>query len=139
MMNKPRRSQIRHKEELKHINERYDALKAVKERAAERYKADFKKWREFSKWLFAENEVHRKRRNEVGISKEEKKRRDLASIMRKREKMIELGPDLAQFEGEIEGVACLKLYFLLSLCSVALYLIFQPIRRFHESLQPLVT
>ncbi len=112
MTGKPSGSEIRHKEELKGINERYDALKAVKERAAERYKADFKKWREFSKWLFAEDDEHRKRRNEAGISKEEKKRRDLASVMRKRQKMIEIGPYLARFEGELEDVAGLTIYFL---------------------------
>jgi len=90
---------------LKGINERYDALRANKERAAERYKADFKKWREFNKWLFAEDDEHRKRRTEAGILKEERKRRDLASVMRKRQKMIEIGPYLARFEGELEGVA----------------------------------
>jgi hypothetical protein len=55
--------------------------------------------------LFAENDEHRKRRTEAGISKEEKKRRDLASVMRKRQKMIEIGPYLARFEGELEDVA----------------------------------
>jgi len=71
-------------------------LKAVKECAAERYKADFKKWREFSEWLFADKDEHCKHSTEAGISKEEKKRRDLASVMRKRQKMIEIGPYLQE-------------------------------------------
>jgi hypothetical protein len=93
-------SERHHREELKQLQERYDSLKAAKERANERYKADFKKWRDFNNWLFAENDEHHKRRNEPGISKEEKKRRDLENVMRKRQKMIEIGPDLARFEGE---------------------------------------
>lgn len=74
----------------------------MKERATERYKADYKKWRAFNNWIFAENDKHHRYRNEPGISKEEKKRRDLESIMRKRQKMVEIGPDLARFEGEPE-------------------------------------
>ena len=70
----------------------------MKERAAERYKADFKKWRAFNDWLFAEDTEHHIHRNEPGITAEEKKKRDLASIMRKKQKMIEIGPDLARFD-----------------------------------------
>ena len=88
--------------QLKRLNEKYDALKDVKERAAERYKIDFKKWRAFNDWLFTEDTEHHKYRNEDGITLEEKKRRDMASIMRKKQKMIEIGPDLARFEGEPE-------------------------------------
>ena len=72
----------------------------MKERAAERYKADFKKWRAFNDWLFAEDTKHNKYRNEPGITVEEKKQRDMASIIRKKQMMIEIGPDLARFEGE---------------------------------------
>ena len=72
----------------------------MKERAAERYKVDYKKWRDFSKWLFTEDDNHRKHRNEQGISAMEKKKRDYESIMRKKQKMMEFGPDLAQFAGE---------------------------------------
>ena len=87
-------------EQLKRLNEKYDTLKNVKERAAERYKVDFKKWRAFNDWLFAEDTKHNKYRNEPGITREEKKQRDMTSIMRKKQKMIEIGPDLARFEGE---------------------------------------
>jgi hypothetical protein len=99
---------------MKQLQERYDSLKVVKERAAERYKTDFKKWRDFSKWLFAENDEHHKRRNEPGISKEEKKRRDVESVMRKRQKMIDIGPDLARFEGEPDDSEGQNLFFLLN-------------------------
>jgi hypothetical protein len=37
--------------ELTHLQRRYDALLASKERAASRYKADYKKWRAFKLWL----------------------------------------------------------------------------------------
>lgn len=37
--------------ELSHLQHRYDALLAAKERAAARYKADYKKWRDFKLWL----------------------------------------------------------------------------------------
>ena len=88
------------REQLKRLNEQYDTLKSVKERAAERYKVDFKKWRAFNDWLFEEDTKHDKYRNEPGITPEEKKQRDMTSIMRKKQKMIEIGPDLARFEGE---------------------------------------
>jgi hypothetical protein len=88
------------REQLRRLNEKYDTLKNVKERAAERYKVDFKKWRAFNDWLFAEDTKHNKYRNEPGITREEKKQRDMASIMRKKQMMIEIGPDLARFEEE---------------------------------------
>ena len=90
------------REQLRLLNEKYDTLKDVKERAAERYKADFKKWRAFNEWLFAEDTKHNKYRNEPGITREEKKEREMASIMRKKQMMVEIGPDLARFEGEPE-------------------------------------
>ena len=96
------------REQLRCLNEKYDTLKNVKERAAERYKVDFKKWRAFNDWLFAEDTKHNKYRNEPGITYEEKKQRDMASIMRKKQMMIEIGPDLARFEGEPEDGAELE-------------------------------
>jgi hypothetical protein len=88
------------KAEHAELQARYNALKDVKERAAERYKVDYKKWRDFSKWLFTEDDNHRKHRSEQGISATEKKKRDYESIMRKKQKMVEFGPDLAHFAGE---------------------------------------
>ncbi|KAF8808198.1 hypothetical protein BYT27DRAFT_7099129, partial [Phlegmacium glaucopus] len=92
------------REQFKRLNEKYDALKDVKERPGQRYKVDFKKWRAFNDWLFTENPdtEHHKYQNEPGITLEEKKRRDIASVMRKRQKMVEIGPDLARFEEESE-------------------------------------
>jgi len=83
-----------HKSEIQQLNERYDSLKDTKERSAERYKADYKKWRDFRDWLFAADDEHHKHRNEKGISKEERKKRDVTAVMRKRRKIVEIGPDL---------------------------------------------
>ena len=90
------------REQLRRLNEQYNALKDVKERVAERYKVDFKKLRAFKDWLFAEDTKHHGYRNKSGITLEEKRERDVTSIMCKKRKMIEIGPDLAQFEGEPE-------------------------------------
>jgi len=38
--------------ELDSLRARYDTLLEAKTRAAERYKADYKKWRDFKRWLF---------------------------------------------------------------------------------------
>ena len=45
---------------------------------------------------------HHRYWNKSGITLEEKRESDMASIMRKKRKMIEIGPDLARFEGEPE-------------------------------------
>lgn len=44
-------------EELDSLRDRYDTLLEAKNRAAERYKADYKKWREFRHWLFPDAET----------------------------------------------------------------------------------
>ena len=90
-------------EEIKRLQQRYDELKDNRDRAAERYKADYKKWRAFNDWMFTENEAHRKHRNEPGISKEEKAHRDMDSLMRKRQKMVEIGPGVAKFKNTTEN------------------------------------
>ncbi|KAF8808347.1 hypothetical protein BYT27DRAFT_7210891 [Phlegmacium glaucopus] len=56
----------------------------VKEHAAKHYKVDFKKWT-----LNITN---------IGTNLEKKKRRDRASIMCKKQIMIEIGPDRARLE-----------------------------------------
>ena len=68
-------------------------LEAVKERAAERYS---KSGENSANGCSQDNDERRKHSTEAGISKEEKKRRDLASVMRKRQKMIEIGPYLQE-------------------------------------------
>ncbi|KAF5372340.1 hypothetical protein D9615_009304 [Tricholomella constricta] len=70
--------------EFKQLQERYDALADVKERAAARYKIDYAKWRKFRDWIFTEEAEHSKDRNEVGITEEEKRSRYMASLMRKK-------------------------------------------------------
>lgn len=47
--------------ELECLKRRYDALLVAKNRAAARYKADYKKWRDFKRWLFEDL----KRDNEI--------------------------------------------------------------------------
>ncbi|KAF8136103.1 DNA repair protein endonuclease SAE2/CtIP C-terminus-domain-containing protein [Boletus edulis] len=42
--------------ELDSLQDRYDTLLEAKNRAAERYKADYKKWRDFKRWLFRDVE-----------------------------------------------------------------------------------
>lgn len=56
------------KEELDSLRARYDTLLEAKNRAAERYKADYKKWRDFKRWLFrdAETDSHVKARPKSG-------------------------------------------------------------------------
>ncbi|KAF5372374.1 hypothetical protein D9615_009280 [Tricholomella constricta] len=80
--------------EFKQLQERYDALADVKERAAARYKIDYAKWRKFRDWIFTEEAEHSKDRNEVGITEEEKRSRYMASLMRKKKMMMEIGPNL---------------------------------------------
>lgn len=52
------RAQIAHLQaELDSLRARYDTLLEAKNRAAEHYKADFKKWRDFKRWLFRDAET----------------------------------------------------------------------------------
>jgi predicted RNase H-like nuclease (RuvC/YqgF family) len=71
-----------------------DAEEKVKklQTESERYKVDFKKSRAFNDWLFAEDAKHNKYRKEPGITPEEKKQRDMVSVMRKKQMMVEIGP-----------------------------------------------
>ncbi|KAF8066545.1 DNA repair protein endonuclease SAE2/CtIP C-terminus-domain-containing protein [Lyophyllum atratum] len=83
-------------QQLKQLQERFDALVDVKERAAERYKLDYAKWRRFRNWIFTEEAEHAKDQNEAGITEDEKRNRYIASVMRKKKMMMELGPNLGQ-------------------------------------------
>ncbi|RDB16596.1 hypothetical protein Hypma_002805 [Hypsizygus marmoreus] len=87
-------------QEVTQLQARYDSLADVKERAAARYKLDYAKWRKFKDWMFTEEEEHAKDRNETGISDEDRRKKDIASLMRKKKMMMEIGLDLRQFEGE---------------------------------------
>ena len=50
--------------------------------------------------LFSEDTEHHKHQDEPRITHEEKIKKDMTSIIRKKQKMIEISPDPAQFEGE---------------------------------------
>ncbi|KAH7889889.1 DNA repair protein endonuclease SAE2/CtIP C-terminus-domain-containing protein [Phlebopus sp. FC_14] len=85
--------------ELECLRGRYDALLEAKNRAATRYKADYKKWRDFKRWLLEDM----KRDDEVRVLLKEG---DLdayerASTLGKRKKFEVMGPDLGELsEGE---------------------------------------
>jgi len=74
-------------QELSALQVRYDALLDVKERAAERYKVDFGKWRNLGRWLFKDvTDI-----NSEGISEEELKRREFVSVLRKKNILAKFG------------------------------------------------
>ncbi|KAF8623257.1 hypothetical protein AX17_007503 [Amanita inopinata Kibby_2008] len=80
--------------ELSELKKRYDKLSDKIERAKERYKSDYKKWREFKKWLFTEDDVDKK---ENGRSK----KCSHSSVVRKKRKLREMGLDVDSFvDGE---------------------------------------
>ncbi|GLB40862.1 putative DNA repair protein endonuclease SAE2/CtIP C-terminus [Lyophyllum shimeji] len=78
-------------QDFEQLQRRYDALADVKERAAQRYKVDYAKWRRFRDWIFTEEAEHEKDKNEGSITEEEKRSRYIASIMRKKKMLMELG------------------------------------------------
>lgn len=72
---------------MEQLQSRYDALSEVKERAAARYKLDYSKWRSVKNWMFSE------KTDSVGkdLSEEERKQREYAQVMKKKELLMELG------------------------------------------------
>jgi hypothetical protein len=88
--------------ELSHLQHRYDALLATKERAAERYKADYKKWRTIKQWLCESSdskEIHPLLKD----SNYDVYRR--VSSIDKRRKFEEIGPDLSAFDEEDKQIS----------------------------------
>ncbi|KDR79382.1 hypothetical protein GALMADRAFT_243412 [Galerina marginata CBS 339.88] len=83
--------------EKRALEVQYDDLKDKKERAAERYKADYKKYRELKAWLFSDDKKSRKHENEPGITQQEKLTREKL-LLRNRAKAIELvgGSDISE-------------------------------------------
>ncbi|KAF8558454.1 hypothetical protein OG21DRAFT_1390903, partial [Imleria badia] len=79
-------------EELHSLRARYDTLLEAKNRAAERYKADYKKWRDFKRWLFrdADTDDHVKPFLKSG----ELAAYTMASALGKRKQFDEFGPNL---------------------------------------------
>lgn len=75
--------------ELDSLRARYDTLLEAKTRAAERYKADYKKWRDFKRWLFrhAETDDHVKIDESSAYTSP-------TSVLGKRKQSGEFGPNL---------------------------------------------
>jgi hypothetical protein len=78
------------------LQSRYDALSEVKERATERYKTDYQKWRKLKNWLFTYEEEGAKGKDGRELSAEEKKRLRNKAVMMKKELVMKLGPDYAE-------------------------------------------
>ncbi|KAG1837709.1 DNA repair protein endonuclease SAE2/CtIP C-terminus-domain-containing protein [Suillus subalutaceus] len=83
--------------ELSHLQHRYDALLATKERAAERYKVDYKKWRTIKQWLCDSSDG--KEMHPLLKDSNYDVYRKVSSID-KRRKFEEIGPDLSAFDEE---------------------------------------
>lgn len=82
--------------ELSQLQRRYDALFASKERAASRYKADYKKWRAFKLWLSkssnCDKEIHSMLKDtSCGADR-------TPSAINKRRKFDGMGPPLTAFD-----------------------------------------
>ncbi|TFK67185.1 hypothetical protein BDN72DRAFT_843358 [Pluteus cervinus] len=76
--------------QLAQLQARYDALLQVKERASARYKQDFRKWRDFRDWLFKEEGEAK----EKGLAGDEKKKKEYERVRKRKQKLLELEPDL---------------------------------------------
>lgn len=83
--------------ELSHLQRRYDELLKVKERAAERYKKDYKKWGEFKAWLFAETTND----NDILRALDPEQRKRYKSLVRSKNKKVwkDIGPGLGGEDG----------------------------------------
>jgi hypothetical protein len=91
--------------EMSQLQSRYDAISEVKERAAERFKTDYQKWRKFKNWLFTDEEA--KGSDGQELSAEEKKRRRNKNVLMKKKLVMELGLDYAENypDGDVDGSA----------------------------------
>ncbi|KAH0582201.1 hypothetical protein J132_04152 [Termitomyces sp. J132] len=78
-------------QELAQLQDRYDDLLGVKERAAERYKLDYARWKKVKEWIFDDDKQAEE--DKEGMSEEEKKRRFKKSLEMKKRifKEIEAG------------------------------------------------
>ncbi|KAG1754158.1 DNA repair protein endonuclease SAE2/CtIP C-terminus-domain-containing protein [Suillus lakei] len=82
--------------ELSHLQHRYDALLATKERAAARYKTDYKKWRVIKHWLCESSDCSKEVHPLLKDSNYDTYRG--VSGIDKRRKFEEIGPDLSAFD-----------------------------------------
>jgi hypothetical protein len=111
--------------ELSHLQHRYDALLATKERAAERYKTDYKKWRTIKQWLCESSDCS-KMHPLLKDSNYDVYRR--VSGIDKRRKFEEIGPDLSVFDDEDEQMfkTCMYTGFHMSISSLAADVVLAP-------------
>ncbi|KAF9556866.1 hypothetical protein CPC08DRAFT_743805 [Agrocybe pediades] len=73
---------------LSELQKRYDDLLDVKERAAERYKLDYKKWKNYFNSTFSDDPDDRKVERQPGITPQERKKRETI-LQRKRARLTE--------------------------------------------------
>lgn len=85
--------------QVEQLQSRYDALSEVKERAAARYKLDYSKWRSVKNWMFND------KTDGAGkdLSEEERKQREYAQVMKKKELLMELGLESVLSEAAADG------------------------------------
>ncbi|KAG6867678.1 hypothetical protein C0993_012486 [Termitomyces sp. T159_Od127] len=82
-------------QEIKHLQDRYDGLLRVKERAAERYKLDYARWKKVKEWMFDDDGFMEENEQLDDVNDEEKKRRLKKRIKMKKRMLMEID------EGEI--------------------------------------
>ncbi|KAH7905815.1 DNA repair protein endonuclease SAE2/CtIP C-terminus-domain-containing protein [Hygrophoropsis aurantiaca] len=85
--------------ELSHLQQQYDVLLEVKNRAAIRYKLDYKKWRNFKRWL---HDSQRREGGEVCLpSDSDANRQEPRKVSAKDrcQRFEDIGPDLTEDEG----------------------------------------
>jgi hypothetical protein len=75
--------------ELSDLQSRYDDLLRVKERAEARYRADYKKWKDFKVWLFDSNKKFKETRK--AMTGEDKKAHDVGQAAKNARKFEETG------------------------------------------------
>lgn len=85
--------------ELDSLRSRYEELRKASDRAAERYKSDYQKWRNFKQWLFEDFERDDEVRKTLKPS--ELRAYPRAALLGKRKQFEMIGPDLSGFsDGE---------------------------------------
>jgi hypothetical protein len=88
--------------ELSDLQSRYDDLLRVKERAEARYRADYKKWKDFKVWLFDSNKKFKESRK--GITGEDKRVLDVGQATENARKLEETGLPRAGGSNDTTGV-----------------------------------
>jgi len=97
------------------LKTRYDEMLNIKERASERYKSDYKKWKNYYNSIFSDDPEDRKQERQPGITPQEKRKRE-GVLQCKRERLLE-----GNFAASIEPCA----FVLLSLFGLSSWLMQQ--------------